>query len=53
MSRKHFNAIAESIRNMDITPKAKEKVARNIALALKNTNDRFDMLRFVEACTTN
>jgi hypothetical protein len=51
MTRKDFNLIATAIRNADIDAKSKDHVARVMALELRTTNPRFDMMRFVDACT--
>ena len=51
MSRKHFVAIAEAIRFMDISAEAREVVAREMASTLRAFNSNFDRERFIEAAT--
>lgn len=50
MSRKHFIAIAEAIRN-NIQEKAqREAVANALIPALKASNPNFNSTRFMDAC---
>jgi len=48
MSRKDFELIAKTIRNMNINNK--EVVANEMALALRQSNPRFNYDRFIETC---
>lgn len=53
MQRRHFEMIAETIKDLRREPAADqptiEMVAREFARALARTNPRFDTERFVEA----
>jgi hypothetical protein len=52
MTRKDFVVIAEIINNIE-DKDTRNLVAANFAHSLKKTNDRFDVQRFVSACTKN
>ena len=51
MSRKHFQMIANVVKNID-DPKARHAVAMDFALRLQGENPRFDVSRFVGACNS-
>ena len=50
MTRKHFNAIAKAIARSPIPNTYKMNLVRQIGTCLAESNTRFDMNRFVEAC---
>lgn len=50
MSRKHFIAIAESIKFSQVDADAKKQMAKNLASALASTNPAFNRERFLDAC---
>lgn len=49
MTRKHFKALAEGIKNLSDNPSKKE-IARMVARVVMQFNPRFDGVRFMEAC---
>ena len=49
MTRKHFQMIADVVKNID-DHKIRHAVAMDFALKLKGENPRFDISRFVGAC---
>jgi hypothetical protein len=49
MSRKHYKAIAEAIREGFNTKELREEVAKALLEALKSDNSRFDSRRFIKA----
>lgn len=49
MSRKHFVAIADAIRNNIQRKNQREDIARALLLALRESNPRFDSKRFMLA----
>jgi hypothetical protein len=49
MSRKHYKAIAEAIREGFNTRELREEVARALLEALRSDNPRFDSRRFMDA----
>jgi hypothetical protein len=51
MSRKHFVAIAEAIRFMDVDDATRARIAHDMASTLRGFNAQFDRDRFVSACT--
>ena len=51
MSRKHFQMIANVVKNID-DPKTRHAVAMDFALRLQGENPRFDVSRFVGACNS-
>ena len=48
MTRKHFQMIADVVKNID-DPKTRHAVAMDFALRLQGENPRFDISRFVGA----
>jgi isopentenyl phosphate kinase len=50
MSKKDYEFIASVIRNLDVTGGMRDRIARAFASELLNTNPRFDLQRFVNAC---
>ena len=50
MTRRHFTLIADTIRYMDLDSETRERVIKDMRLALGTTNSRFDGERFAEAC---
>lgn len=50
MSRKHFKALADVVKNTDLEPEAKERLAHEIALVCRSFNPNFDLQRFLTAC---
>lgn len=50
MTRKHFTAIAETIRFLDLPRAQRRVVAHDMALTLSGFNGNFDRDRFIEAC---
>jgi hypothetical protein len=49
MSKKHFELLAKQI-SVIYDPNIRRDVARLIALACAESNDRFDRARFMRAC---
>ena len=49
MSRKHYKAIAEAIREGFSTKELREAVAMALIGALRSDNPRFDSSRFISA----
>jgi len=50
MTRKHFEAIAETIRNSNIGDDATAQIAYDLANTLERFNPNFDKHRFLKAC---
>ena len=50
MTRKHFVAIAEAIRNSIVSTAEREAVARALVPALRAANSKFNTERFIAAC---
>ncbi len=50
MTRKHFLAIAETIRTLRLEQAQREEVAAAFAEALSETNMRFNAQTFYKAC---
>ena len=50
MTRKHFIAIAEAIRNSITSRAEREAVARALVPALTQANPNFNTERFIDAC---
>ena len=50
MTRKHFKAIAEAIKNTKLTDSKRREVANNIADNLREFNSNFNRETFLEAC---
>lgn len=50
MTRKHFEALAESIRFMELDYGTKRHVAEHVANVCKQFNSGFERQRFLEAC---
>lgn len=48
MSRKHFQAMADAIR--ELAPEARKAAAEAMAKVCKSFNPRFDESRFLQAC---
>jgi uncharacterized protein YciW len=51
MTRMHFEQIALAVRHMNLSREDREEVALKIARVCADSNPRFDMHRFVDACT--
>ena len=49
LSKKHYQAIADSIRTNIENKELREQFARALISALKQDNSRFDQLRFITA----
>ena len=49
MTRKHFKAISEAIRQNIISKEEREICARALLSALKASNPNFDQYRFMDA----
>ena len=49
MSRKHFIALAEAIRNIS-NPEERKRAANAVADVCAGSNGRFDRARFIRAC---
>ena len=52
MTKKHFRALAEAIRRLDIRPEDKRKVALAIGMVCKLDNQAFDWNYWHQACDT-
>lgn len=50
MTRKDFEKIASTIKGLMVGDAEREIVAREFAVMLAATNDRFDKGRFLKAC---
>ena len=50
MSRKHFIAIAETIKFSQVDAAAKKQMATDLAKTLAGTNPAFNRERFLDAC---
>ena len=51
MTKKHFEAIAEEIKNADFdTPVEKVKFIKRLSDKLEQFNDKFDRKQFSKAC---
>ena len=50
MTRKHFEAIAATIKALDLTDSERSHVAESFADMLAAFNDLFDRQRFIRAC---
>lgn len=50
MTRKHFTAIAATVKNMLISDEDRFQVATDLADTLAEFNPHFDRDRFIEAC---
>lgn len=50
MSKKHFVALAEMVRNMDASGAVCELVAKELADVCIRFNNNFDRERFLAAC---
>lgn len=50
MSRKHFSAIAETLRTTIENSDIRLTVAREMSRTLVSFNSNFDKARFIEAC---
>jgi len=50
MTRKHFQMIADVVKNID-DETTRHETAMNFAVRLKEMNPRFDIVRFVSACS--
>jgi len=50
MTKKHFKAIAATIRNTGIHAECKAAIAHNLAFELAMINPKFDRAKFVTAC---
>ena len=53
MTRKHFKTIAAAIHDSPLSHEAKEAIARRLAYEFVAFNPRFDVQRFIRACTAN
>jgi hypothetical protein len=51
MSRKDYELIADIIRTLSLDSRAHDDVARAFAFGLLHTNRRFDLSRFLNACS--
>lgn len=50
MSKKDYEFIASVIRDLDVTGGMKARIARAFASELLNTNPRFKLQQFIDAC---
>lgn len=50
MTRKHYIAIADTVRNTPMSKLARKRLATNLAYNLGGYNPRFDRARFLAAC---
>lgn len=50
MTRKHFKAIADAIKNTKLTDSKRRELANNIADNLREFNSGFKRDTFLEAC---
>lgn len=51
VTRSTFEAVALAVRLAQVTPEARQEVARSLADQLAETNPRFDRDRFMKAAT--
>lgn len=52
MTRKHFEAIACTVRNSAVDDAARATIARELAVTLSRFNSGFDRERFIAACVS-
>lgn len=50
MQRRHFEFIADTVRDLGLQPDIRAAVAMEFALKLNRTNANFDRARFLKAC---
>jgi hypothetical protein len=50
MTRKHFERIAETIRELKVDEATRKDIAERFATNLRPFNDNFNRARFVRAC---
>lgn len=50
MTRKDFQLIADTIKDLDLIPIDRLHIAREFATSLRTTNAKFDRSRFLRAC---
>lgn len=50
MTRKHFEALAETIKYLDLSEQDKRHVAEHVGSVCMSFNVEFDRERFYEAC---
>lgn len=50
MTRAQFQIIADVVRATTLSPKGRRAIAREFADRLALTNDKFDRIKFLEAC---
>jgi hypothetical protein len=50
MTRQHFQAIADTIKNLPLSDSDRHTVAIEFCDMLKGQNSRFDAVRFLKAC---
>lgn len=51
--RRHYTAIAEMVASLPDGPLTRDIVAQHFATALGSSNERFNLGRFVDACSPN
>jgi hypothetical protein len=52
MTKRHFNALAEAIREI-CNPQERKRAAETVAEVCRRFNGRFDCGRFFRACNVN
>ena len=52
MTKKHFDALAEAIREI-ASPKERKRTAETVAAVCRRFNGQFDTGRFFRACNVN
>lgn len=50
MTRKHFEAFAAMVRQLNLSPTQKEELISSMINTLRQLNPRFDSRRFRDAC---
>lgn len=50
MTKKHFQAAAELVKFLDVSPAEKMLVAQSMVELFRQFNGRFDQGRFLQAC---
>ena len=52
MSRKHYQALAKTIFELETTEEMKQSIAERMARSMGDFNDSFNYARFIRACMT-
>jgi hypothetical protein len=50
MTRKHFKAIADTIKNLQVSDEDRKQIATAFAFTCDGFNNHFNLDKFIEAC---